>query len=75
MNEVIKLFSEISDEELKNAIQEIKDGEKDGIIIGNGIVRKYAELTRDITGQDTSSNLFSTQINLLKQASFRWISK
>lgn len=73
MNPIIKLFEDISDEDLREAILELKESDKTGFIKEGGYVRKYAKLTGDITGSATTTDFFMTTVNLLKQAAFRWI--
>lgn len=70
MNKLHELFNNISDSELKEAIQEIKNSEKTGHV--GDIVRNYARLSGEITGGFTTTDFFMTQVNLLKQAAFRW---
>ncbi len=72
MNPITKLFSDISDEELKAAIIEIKQSDITGYVADNGYVRKYAKLTGEITGGFTTTDFYMTTINFLKQAAFRW---
>ena len=72
MNKIAEIFDFMSDEELKNAILEIKESEKEGIIKEEGLIRKYAKLVSSITGNPISVDLFLSQTMLLKQAAFRW---
>lgn len=74
-NPIVKLFENISEEELKKAILEIKKDNLTGIIHEGGIVRKYAKLIGNITDEPISANLMMSQINLLKEAAFRWVDK
>lgn len=73
MNRITEIFNSISEIELKNAIIEIKESNDSGIIPVDGYVRKYANLIREISGNDL--NLFASKINLLEEASFRWVFK
>jgi hypothetical protein len=73
MSKVTELFNNVSDSELKAAILEIKENEKNGYIKEDGFVRKYARLTGEITGNSTSVDLLTTTINFLKVAAFRWV--
>lgn len=72
MNKIAEIFDFISDEELREAILEIKESEKEGIIKEEGLIRKYAKLVSSITGKPISVDLFLSQTMLLKQAAFRW---
>jgi hypothetical protein len=70
-NKIDEIFENISNDELKQGILEIKeDGEKG--FIRNGVVRKYAKITSEIIGKSVSLDLFMTELNLLRQASYRW---
>ena len=73
MNELNKIFNDISDEDLKQAVIEIKESDSTGFIKDGGYVRKYAKMSGDITGGFTTTDFYMTTINLLKQAAFRWI--
>lgn len=73
MNKIRKLFEEIPDEELKETIKEIADSDTNGYIKENGLVRKYAKLSGEITGGLTTTDFYMTITNLLKQAAFRYI--
>jgi hypothetical protein len=72
MNPINNLFDNMSDVELFDAISEIQQGEVDGLIKEDGIVRKYAKLTGEITGGLTITDFYMVQMNLLKQAAYRW---
>lgn len=73
MNPIKKMFDDISDAELCDAISEIKESETNGIIKKDGIVRKYSKLSGEITGGATTTDFYMVQINLLKQAAYRWV--
>jgi hypothetical protein len=73
MNKLRELFDNISDEELTSAIEEIRSSELDGVIKENGVVRKYAKLSGEITGGFTNTDFFMVQVALLKQAAYRTI--
>jgi hypothetical protein len=72
MNEIQKLFNDIPDEELREAILEIKESDVTGYVKENGYVRKYGRLTGELTRGVTTTDFFMTTINLLKQAAYRW---
>lgn len=75
MNPIVKLFTDITDAELKEAILEMIEDEKTGTIRTDGVVIKYALLCADITSTSVSTNLFMAHVNLTKEAAFRWVSK
>ena len=71
-NPITELFKNIPNEELRDAIAEIIESDTTGIVKENGVVRKYAKLTGEITGGLTTTDFYMVQINLLKEAAFRW---
>lgn len=73
MNKIVELFNNISDEELKLAVAEMKESEITGYIKEGGVVRKYGKLTGEITGGFTTTDFFMVQMNLYKTAAFRWL--
>lgn len=72
-NPLITLFKNISDEDLKRAVKEMREAEETGIIQTDSIVRKYARLSGEITGGTTTTDFYMIQINLLKEAAYRWL--
>jgi hypothetical protein len=70
-NEITELFKSISDNDLKLVMQEMKYSESTGYI--GDLVRDYARKTVLITGNDVSTDLYMVQINLFKEAAFRWL--
>lgn len=75
MNPVINILKSIPDEELRQAVIEIKEESESGkgLIRENGYVRKYAKQIAEITGQGTSTELFLTQTGILQEATFRFL--
>lgn len=71
MNPVHELFNQMSDEEVRQGILEIKESDKNGII-PDGIVRKYAREIKEITN-GMSLDLLHSMIGILKQGAFRWV--
>ena len=71
MNKVVELFKSISDADLKLVIEEIRESEKTGYI--GDLVREYARKTGEITGGLSTTDFYMVQINLFKEASFRWL--
>lgn len=73
MDEIKKLFENISDEELLLAVSEIKEDSESGII-REGVVRKYSKLACEMTNEPRlSTHLYLSEISILKQAAFRWL--
>lgn len=73
MNKVKELFSSMTDDELRVAIEELKRSEETGFV--GDIVREWARKTGEITGGFTATDFFMTQISILKEAAFRWCPK
>lgn len=70
VNKVIELFVAISNEELKQAIIEIREASVSGFYKEDGLIRKYSKLSSEVTG--VTCDHFITTINLVKEAAFRW---
>lgn len=70
-NPIKKLFAEIPMEDLREAVLEIKESDKTGYIKEDGLIRKYAKLTGELTGGFTATDFFMTTISILKEFSFR----
>lgn len=73
-NKITKLYSDLTDEQLREAILEMKEDEKMGLIRTDGWVRKLTKQVCDITNEtNISTHLFLTQNNLLRDAAYRFI--
>ncbi len=73
-NEITKIFSSLSNDELRQAILEMKEDEPLGIIRTDGWVRKITKQICDITNEsEVATYLFLTQNNLFREAAFRFI--
>lgn|SRR5574343_101775 len=70
MNKIKELFQSMTDAELREAVEEIKESEKTGFI--GDVVRGWAKKSGEITGGFTTTDFFMTQMNILKEAAFRW---
>lgn len=73
MNNVKDLFNSISEEELREAINEIYDAEITGILSGKPVLAKYNRLFGDITGAYNDLNY--VQLVLLRISAYRSIGK
>ena len=60
----------MSDDELKEALDEIRKSEETGII--GDVVRHWARKSGEITGGFTTTDFYMTQVNILREAAFRW---
>lgn len=72
MNQITKIFNELTDSQLKEAILEMKEDDTFGIIRENGYVRNITKQIVDITNQPLSAQLFITTISLYKEAAYRF---
>ena len=73
-NPIVKLFSNLSDEDVMQALNEYIEAESTGIFSDDSMVRKLARQCSEITLMDTSSNLLMVQMNVLIEGSLRWMS-
>ena len=72
MNKLGELFHNIPDEELKQAIRELDEDGVKGIYRTDGLLRKYAKLASEISGNSNSLDLFMAEINIIRQGALRW---
>lgn len=72
-NRITKLYTELSDENLKDAIREMKEDERMGLIRQDGWVRRMTNQVSEITGESYSTLLFLTQNNLYREAAHRFV--
>jgi hypothetical protein len=70
MSPIHKIFADMTNEQLFNALEEIKETERTGII--GYIVRDYAIKMREITGSHSILDLSATQWLLWREAASRW---
>jgi len=71
-NEITKVFSDMSDEELILVIQEMKEDESQGIIRMDGIVRKKCKIVNKIVGGSTYEQMGMVQFSILQEAAYRF---
>lgn len=71
-NEVTKVFSNMSDEELVQVIQEMKEDGPQGIVRTEGIVREKCKMVNDIVGGNVYTHLMMTQMSIYKEAAERF---
>jgi hypothetical protein len=73
INEVTKVFSDMTDLELSHAIREMKEDGPKGIIRENGVVREKCKMVQKITGTTTAyEHLMMTQFSILQEAAYRF---
>jgi predicted transcriptional regulator len=68
-NKVTKIFSDMTDSELSQAIKQIKEDTPKGIIRENGIVREKCEQVDKIIG---GIHLTMVQFSILQEAAYRF---
>ena len=72
INEVTKIFSDMSDLELSQAIREMKEDGPEGIIRDGGVVREKCKMVQNITGGNTYEHLMLIQFSILQEAAYRF---
>ena len=72
VNEVTKIFSDMTDEELVLVIDEMREDDPLGIIRENGIVRSKCKMVHDIVGGNTYEHLMMVQVSILREAAHRF---
>lgn len=73
MSKIAQLFSDLTNEEVIQAIAEIKEDEPKGIIRAEGIVRKLsAEWSRITQDSNIASHLTYVQMAIFREAAFRF---
>lgn len=72
INDVTKIFSDMTDEELVLAIQEMKEDGPQGIIRMIGIVREKCQRVHEIIGGNTYEHLMMVQMSILQEAAYRF---
>ena len=73
MNDIKKLYSDLSDDKLRMAVKEIENAEQTGVFGDDSIIRNLCKETANITNMDVSSNLLMVQFGILKEAAYRWM--
>jgi hypothetical protein len=71
-NEITKVFSDMSDEELVLAIQEMKEDGPQGIIRMDGIVRKKCKIVNKIVGGSIYEHMMMVHFSILQEAAYRF---
>jgi hypothetical protein len=71
-NEVTKIFSDMTDLELSQAIREMKEDGPQGIIREDGIVREKCKMVHEITKGNVYEHMFMVQFSILQEAAYRF---
>ena len=72
VNKITKVFSDMSNEELAQVIQEMKEDGPQGIIRMEGIIRKKCNMIQKIAGGDTYERIMMVQFSILQEAAYRF---
>ena len=72
-NPIVKLFNDLTDEELQILMDEVIHCETVGYFPENATIRTLTKKCSEITQTDTASNLLMVQMNVFKQGAIRWI--
>lgn len=72
INEVTKVFSEMTDLELSQAIREMKEDGPKGIIREDGVLRERCKMVHKIAGGSVYEHLMMTQFSILQEAAYRF---
>ena len=71
-NAVTKVFSDMTDLELSQAVREMKEDGPQGIVRSEGIVREKCKMVNEIVGGNVYAQLMMTQMSIYKEASERF---
>jgi hypothetical protein len=71
-NEVTKVFSDMSNEELVQVIQEMKEDGPQGIIRVEGIIREKCKMVHNIVGGNIYEHMMIVQYSILQEAAYRF---
>lgn len=72
MNPILQIFTQLTNDELYSAINDIDKAEQSGAYEDDSIIRNLAIKVAEINQQDVSINLFITQVSVLREVSKRW---
>lgn len=71
-NDVVKIFRNLTDQELSRAVREMKEDGPKGIIREDGVVRNTAKMVHSIVGGGIYEHLMMVQFSILQEAAFRF---
>jgi len=71
-NEVTKVFSDMTDLELTQAVREMKEDGPQGFVRTEGIVREKCKMVHEIVGDNVYTHLMMTQMSIYKEAAERF---
>lgn len=67
-----ELFKKLNDDEIRQAVKEIKETEQSKIKKENGFISKLCYEIYDITGEPPSFHTYLVQNSILKEAAYRF---
>ena len=71
-NKVVKIFTDMTDGELSQAIKEMKEDGPKGIIRQKGIVREKCVKVHELIGGSVYGQLYMVQFSILQEAAYRF---
>lgn len=72
MNQIKDIFTRLTEAELIELLTEMRIADDKGYYENDSKVRDLCREVAEITGMDLSSNLMHTQMQILKEAAYRW---
>lgn len=72
VNEVTKVFSNMTDRELSQAISEMKEDGPKGVIREDGVLRQKCKIVHKIAGGTVYEHLMMVQFSILQEAAYRF---
>jgi len=71
-NAVTKVFSDMTDLELAQAVREMKEDGPQGFVRTEGVVRERCKMVNEIVGGNVYAHLMMTQMSIYKEAAERF---
>lgn len=72
MNQVTKLFTDLTDDQLREAVNQIREDEPLGIIREGGYVRELSRQWGVLTGESSAIHLTMVQYSIFREAAYRF---
>ena len=74
VNKVTEIYTNLTNEELREVILEMKEDERMGLIRNDGWVRRLTKQVCETIGDtDVSAHFFLTQSSLFREAAYRFV--
>jgi hypothetical protein len=71
-NPITELFESLTDDEVKGAVNQIREDEPLGIIRTDGYVRQLTKKVGEITGESGIMHLTMVQMSIFREAAYRF---